>query len=225
MHIQSEWSTNPSAIWSKHEREKSYPSYPTPSGVQLGYKSNQTEKMPFSIQERYNNTRSSHGPAACLILHQHVQYLRNTHGKSRTISLLCIHLHEPTSSFFSPVPLPSPLPSTPDPSPATSAMLSWYFYNLYIRMELLTIKQPIARAGLTASRTWGEYSVSKLKKSSPFYLLCWISDFINMRVIYSNSCTLVLVPLETNPLRMSYITQGMGDVFETKTSEEATISY
>jgi len=46
-----------------------------------------------------------------------------------------------------------------------------------------------------------------------------------MRVIYSNSCTLVLVPLETNPLRMSYITQGMGDVFETKTSEEATISY
>ena len=65
-----------------------------------------------------------------------------------------------------------PLPSTPDPSPATSAMLSWYFYNLYIRMELLTIKQPIARAGLTASRTWGEYSVSKLKKSSLFYLLC-----------------------------------------------------
>jgi len=223
VHIQSEWSTNPSAIWSKHEREKSYPSYPTPSGVQLGYKSNQTEKMPFSIQERYNNTRSSHGPAACLILHQHVQYLRNTHGKSRTISLLCIHLHEPTSSFFSPF---RPLPSTPDPSPATSAMLSWYFYNLYIRMELLTIKQPIARAGLTASRTWGEYSVSKLKKSSLLYLLCWISEFIDMRVIYSSSSTLVLIPLGTKPWRKSCITtQGRDDVFESKTSKQAAISY
>ena len=72
-------------------------------------------------------------------------------------------------------------------------------------MELLTIKQPVARAGLTAGRTWGEYSVSKQKKSSLFYILCWISEFIDMRVIYSNSSALVFTPLRTNPLSKSYI--------------------
>ena len=68
-------------------------------------------------------------------LHQHVQYLRNAHGKSRTISLLCIHLHEPTSSFFSPVPPPFPIYTRP--------------LSSHIRYALLIFLQPLYTDGIT----------------------------------------------------------------------------